>query len=281
MPYAETVYWSVHPLALAEIVLPRLFGSILDSPTLWTYVLVGRNQQYYVCIFVGFLPIFFAWLGWSEGRNRRRHFFAAAAVLLLLLACGRHTPLFAEAYLLFPPLALVRFPAKLLVPATLLAAILCGWGVDGARRSGTVSLRRRTWALPAVLGIATFLIWGAVWVEPNWTAHLAADVLRTSDVKVATTYAISMLQLQLPGLAAFLFGGALWLIAVNLGRRWAPAALPAIVAFALVHAVWVNYPENPTVPESFYSRRPPIIERPPDPSGPGGAGRCKDSSDRV
>ena len=152
----------MHPLALAEIVLPRLFGSILDSPTLWTYVLVGRNQQYYVCIFVGFLPIFFAWLGWSEGRNRRRHFFAAAAVLLLLLACGRHTPLFAEAYLLFPPLALVRFPAKLLVPATLLAAILCGWGVDGARRSGTVSLRRRTWALPAVLGIATFLIWGAV-----------------------------------------------------------------------------------------------------------------------
>jgi len=67
LPYAETVYWSVHPLALAEIVLPRLFGSILDSPTLWTYVLVGRNQQYYVCIFVGFLPIFFAWLRWSEG----------------------------------------------------------------------------------------------------------------------------------------------------------------------------------------------------------------------
>jgi hypothetical protein len=85
------------------MVLPGLFGTVLDAPTLWTYVLAGRNQPYCVCIFIGFLPLFFAWLGWSEGHDHRRHFIAAAAVLLLLLASGRYTPFFAEAYLLFPP----------------------------------------------------------------------------------------------------------------------------------------------------------------------------------
>jgi Bacterial membrane protein YfhO len=283
LPYAETVYWSLHPLALAELVLPRLFGSVLDSPTLWTYVLAGRNQPYYVCIFIGFLPIFFAWLGWSEGRGRRRHFVAAAAVLLLLLACGRYTPLFAEAYLLFPPLALVRFPAKLLVPATLLVSVLSGWGVDVAWRSGIVSLRKRTWIVPAALGIATLVIWCAAFVSPasigHWAANAlastnrlfersAADALRASDVKGAAAYAISMLRLELPGLVGFLFGGALWLIALQQGKRWARAALPAIVVFAIGHAVWVNETDNPTVPESFYTYRPPVVEQPLDASGP-------------
>jgi Bacterial membrane protein YfhO len=283
LPFAETVYWSLHPLALAELVLPRLFGSVFDSPTLWTYVLAGRNQPYYVCIFIGFLPLFFAWLGWSEGRDRRRHFIAAAAMLLLLLACGRYTPLFAEAYLLFPPLALVRFPAKLLVPATLLVTILSGWGVDVARRFGTVSLRKRTWAAPAALGVATLLIWCAAFVEPAWIGRLAADALgrtnrlfersaadtlRSSDVRGAAAYVISMLQLELPGLVGFLFGGALWLIALQQGKRWARAALPAMVAFAVGHAVWVNDADNPTVPGSFYTYRPAVVQQPPDPSGP-------------
>lgn len=283
LPYAETVYWSLHPLALAEMVLPRLFGTVLDSPTLWTYVLAGRNQPYYVCIFVGFLLFFFAWVGWSEGRDRRRHFIAAAAALLLLLACGRYTPLFAEAYLLLPPLGLVRFPAKLLVPATLLVAILAGWGVDVARRSEMASLRKRTWALPLAAGAVTIAIWGLALIEPGRVSDLAAavlvrtnhlfersaaDALRASDVQGATRYAISALRLELPGLIGFLLGGALWLIVLEQGKRWARAALPAILAFAVVQAAWVNDADNPTVPESFYAYRPPAVEQPPDASGP-------------
>ena len=50
-----------------------------------------------------------------------------------LLSFGHFTPVFALAYLLFPPLTVVRYPVKLLVLVTMLLAILAGWGFDALR----------------------------------------------------------------------------------------------------------------------------------------------------
>ncbi|HEY6291681.1 MAG TPA: YfhO family protein [Terriglobia bacterium] len=289
LPYGETVYWSLHPLTFLDLLLPGFFGSVFDSSTSWTYVLAGRNQPYYVSVFVGFVPIFFAWIGWSEGRDRRRNFLAVAAVILLLLACGRYTPLFAEAYLLFPPLALVRFPAKLLVPAIGLLAILAGWGVDVIRRAGdgssggTVQWRMRTLSPLIALGSVAALIWVLAATAPQLidrgsraillaTNQLfersPADQLRASDLQAAMNYALSMIKLQFPGLAGFFLGGAIWLVALKQGRRWARRGLGVVIALGIAQAVWVNDSDNPTVPRSFYTYRPPVVEQPPHPSGP-------------
>jgi hypothetical protein len=86
-------------------------------------VLSRRNEPYFTSLFVEFVPPFFALLGWALGRDRRRNSAAGGAVVRLLLAFGRFTPVFALAYLLFAPLALVRFPLKMLVPALLLTAV--------------------------------------------------------------------------------------------------------------------------------------------------------------
>jgi len=289
LPYGETVYWSLHPLTFLDLLLPGFFGSVFDSSTSWTYVLAGRNQPYYVSVFVGFIPVFFAWIGWSEGRGRRRNFVAAAGLILLLLACGRYTPLFAEAYLLFPPLALVRFPAKLLVPAICLVAILAGWGIDvirgaSARQSGeAIRWRGRTlWPLIA-LGSVSALIWVLAAAAPQLidrssrTILLAtnrlferspADALRASDLQAAVNYALSMIKLQFPGLAGFFFGGAIWLLALKQGRRWAEWGLGLAILLGIAQTVWVNSSDNPTVPKTFYTYRPPVVGQPPDPSGP-------------
>jgi len=289
LPYGETVYWSLHPLTFLDLLLPSFFGSVFESSTSWTYVLAGRNQPYYVSIFVGFIPVFFAWIGWSEGRRRRRNFVTAAVLILLLLACGRYTPLFAEAYLLFPPLALVRFPAKLLVPAICLLAILAGWGVDvirgaSAHPSGrTVRWRCRTlWPLVA-LGSVSALIWVLAAVAPQLIDRSSrailvatnrlfqrspADALRASDLEAAVSYALSMIKLQFPGLAGFFFGGAIWLQALKQGRRWAQRGLGLAMLLGIAQIVWVNSSDNPTVPGSFYTYRPPVVGQPPDPSGP-------------
>jgi hypothetical protein len=283
LPYGEVVYWSLHPVSLLELVLPGFFGSAFDPSPLWTYVLAGRNQPYYVSVFVGFVPLLLGWIGWSEGRDRRRTFAGAGGVLLLLLACGRYTPLFAEAYLLFPPLALVRFPAKLLVPAMLLIAILAGFGVDAIRTRQSTFVRRRTMTPLVALGIVAVAIWACTLVTPQWIERTgstilqnanrlfersAADELRAADVRSAAAYLRSMIVLEFPGLVGFLFGGALWLWALREGRGWARRGLPAVVALGIAQTVWVNHADNPTVPQSFYRYRPPVTSQPPDPSGP-------------
>lgn len=283
LPYGEVVYWSLHPLSLIELVLPGFFGNAFDPGPLWTYVLAGRNQPYYVSVFVGFVPLLLAWIGWSEGLDRRRTFAGVGGVLLLLLACGRYTPLFAEAYLLFPPLALVRFPAKLLVLAVFLIAMLAGWGVDAIRRPGCGPLRRRTVVPLAVLGSGVALIWVLSFATPGWITRAACTVLqntnrlfersaaehlRAAEVQAAAAYLRSMVALEFPGLIGFFFGGALWLWALARGRRWSRRGLPVVIALGVVQIVWANYADNPTVPPTFYTYQPPVTAQPPDPSGP-------------
>ncbi|HEV2379531.1 MAG TPA: YfhO family protein [Terriglobia bacterium] len=283
LPYGEVVYWSLHPLSLVELVLPGFFGNAFDPSPLWTYVLAGRNQPYYVSVFVGFVPLLLAWIGWSEGHDRRRVFAGVGGVLLLLLACGRYTPLFAEAYLLLPPLALVRFPAKLLVPAVFMIAILAGWGVDAIRRPGCGPWRRRTVVPMLMLGSGVALIWVSSVVIPGWIERGGAAILRNTNhlfapsaaddplpayLQSAAVYLRSMVALEFPGLIGFFFGGALWLWALASGRRWSRRGLPVVVALGVVQIVWANYTDNPTVPPSFYAYQPPVTAQPPDPSGP-------------
>ena len=283
LPYGEVIYWSLHPLSLLELALPGFFGNALDPSPLWTYVLAGRNQPYYVSIFLGFIPLLAAWLGWREGKARRRTFVGIAALLMLLLACGRYTPVFAEAYLLFPPLALVRFPAKLLVPAVFMLAILAGWGIDAIRHPSGRSLHRGTMISLAALGIMAALVWVISIAVPGWIgragsvilqrtnelfAHSPGDQLRPADIQAATAYLRSVVTVQFGGLVAFFFGAVVWLRALAMERSWARRGLPVVVALGVVQMVWANYRDNPTVPSSFYSYRPPVTFQPPDPSGP-------------
>jgi Bacterial membrane protein YfhO len=283
LPFGETVYWSLHPLNLLGSVLPGFFGNVVDAPSLWTYVLAGRNQPYYVSTFVGFVPLFLAWIGWSEGSDRRRNLAGVAAAVLLLLALGRYTPLFAEVYLLVPPLALVRFPAKLLVPAVFFMAMLAGFGVDVVGRKSATKWRVRTQVPLVALGGATVLIWALAFVAPHAIERaglailydtnrlferLPADKIRVSDAQVAAAYLLARVKLEFPGLAGFFLGAVLWLLALGQGRSWAQRVVPLVLALGVVQTVAVNYADNPTVPRSFYTYRPPVAEQPPDPSGP-------------
>lgn len=283
LPFNEVAYWSLHPLTLLDMVVPEFFGSVFDAPTLWTSVLGNHNQPYYPSLFVGFIPLFFALLGWALGKNPRRRFVALASLVLLILAFGRFTPVFHLAYTLVPPLHLVRFPAKLLVPALLLVAILAAWGVDAVRESIFTHRRAQT-ILPfaLVLGAA-----GAVWmialVAPGSIARASSWVLtRTNDmfirtpaerlnaneIRGAAQYLLGRISLEFPGLAGFALGGILWLIALERRRgriRW---VLPAVIALGIAQLAHVNYGANPVVPRSFYTYELPVVDQPHDAAHP-------------
>src|SRR5208337_732224 len=143
----ETSNWSLHPLLLMEMLVPDFYGPALISPTSWNALADDGSAPYFISVFMGFVPLFFALAGWAFARDRRRNFVAGAAIWILLLSFGHFTPLFSLAYLLVPLLCLVRFPVKLLVPFVMLVAILAGWGLDALRGKAACWQARRNRAL--------------------------------------------------------------------------------------------------------------------------------------
>jgi hypothetical protein len=282
MSFSETTFWSFHPLSLLEVVLPNFYGSLQD-PTAWTEAVGTPNTPYFPSVFLGFVPLFLALVGWAWGRDRRRNFVAGACLLFLLLCMGRFTPLFTLAYSLVPVLRLVRFPVKLLVFFVLLVAVLAGWGADALRERGPMTMRWRRVLLPvgALLG-AALLAWAAAWVAPGLTTAAATRAfvrakslfpdpshpLTSQETAAAATYLLAMLRLHLPGLAGFSLAAIAWLVALDRSKAWAGRALPAVVGVGVLQLVLTNYSVNPTVPKSFYTYRPPVLGQVERESGP-------------
>jgi hypothetical protein len=277
MPFGQTTYWSLHPLSLLEMVLPGFFGPLFSAPSLWTSVLNFSNRPFFPSIFLGFVPLFLSAVACVAGRNRRRKFAVWSAAILLLLALGRFTPVFSLAYLLFPPLELVRFPIKLLVLFSLLVALLAGWGVDDLSRSSVLPREpcRKLLELAVVcFGVVT-AVWILSWLAPQLILAPAEWILRATErttggsggamsaprfVEAAGSYFILMVRWHFLELAAYALGGVLWVYALNRRSRWAARALPLALALGIAELVAMNYGVNPAVPPSFYDYRPPVLD---------------------
>ena len=277
LPFNETTSWSFHPLALLEVVIPDFFGRPLEAPSLWTLVLNCRNTPYFPSVFLGFIPFFFALAGWSLGRDRHRVFAAGAGAVLLFLSFGRFTPVFAVVYLLIPPVALVRFPVKLLVPAALMVAILAGWGFDALIQSDPAreSRPRRVlnplrWLLGGVgaVWLAAVIAPNLITVPAEWVLlrtnemfmRSMAGAITPGQVTEAMAFLVVMLRWQLPGLVGFALAGLLLIVAWEKGQVWARHAVVAAALLGMAQLIMVNHSANPTVPETFYTYRPPALE---------------------
>jgi hypothetical protein len=275
-PYSQNTYWSLHPLQLIGTFVAGFPDPMFTAQSLWTPVLNFDNKPYFPSLFLGFVPLFLAFIGCAMGRDRRRRFAGWAALAVLLLAFGRFTPLYRMALFALPILKLVRFPIKLLVPVMLLAALLAGWGIDAMRRSQEWQSKKagRVLALLAVAAGAAWLVWGASWLAPQGVELAAGWALgRTitamglhavgaygpQAVHGAAQYFLNMLRWQAPGVAGLTLGAALWFAGLKRGDRRTRLALPLALAVAVGQLVLVNYSANPTVPRAFYDYHPPVL----------------------
>jgi hypothetical protein len=276
-PFRQNTYWSLHPLQLIGTLVAGFPDPIFTASSLWTPVLNFDNKPYFPSLFLGFVPLFFAFIGCAMGRDRRRRFAGTAALAVLLLAFGRFTPLYRLALLALPILRLVRFPIKLLVPVMLLAALLAGWGIDVMRRPQELQSRKAGCVLAFLLAATAgaWLVWGASWLVPRWVELAAEWTLRhtivvmgihpvgafgSEAVEDAAPYFLHMLRWQAPGVAGLTLGAALWFAGLRRGDRRARLAVPLALAVAAGQLVLVNYSANPTVPGDFYTYRPPVLQ---------------------
>ncbi len=278
MPFSQTTYWSLHPLSLLEFVLPGFFAPLFSTPSLWTALLNFANKPFFPSLYVGFIPILLAVVACASFTNRLRRFAGWSALILLLLAFGRFTPVFSLAYLLFPPLELVRFPIKLLTPFVLFVTLLAGWAIDDVRnsfrRSGEEKFGKLIlpavicFGLAAAIWILSWLAPGAILAPAEWLFRVTERVTTDSSVTKlapklvasAAEYLLLMVRWRFLELTGYTLGAVLWLYALAMRNRWAIRTFPFILAFGALELVAANYGVNPTVPQSFYDYRPPVLD---------------------
>jgi len=272
--FRETANWAVNPFSLPQMIVPDFFGSGIGAPSGWLWLMSDSNLPYLLSVFIGFVPLFCVLAGWALGRDPRRHFVAGAAGVFLLLSFGHFTPVFSLAYLLFPPLAVVRYPVKLLILVTFLLAILAGWGFD-ALRSPVAPWKTQGRRLLAPLKVLLALIVAALavaWLAPalimtptHWALSRFGET--SFNLRQMPDFLVTMLRYQLPGLAGFCLGGILLAYGLQQGKNWARPGLYAFALLAIGQLVATNYGVNPTVPKTFFTYRPPVLNEFKDPPG--------------
>jgi hypothetical protein len=272
--YGETSDWSFHPLLLMEVLVPDFYGPGLTSPTKWNTMVQDGNSLYFLSVFTGFVPLFFALVGWALGQDRRRNFVAGTALLMLVLSFGHFTPVFSLAYLLVPLLTLVRYPVKLLVPVVMLVAILAGWGLDALRREpGQWKARRNRALFPlAILLACSLATWAAAWMAPKLIAlptqwALVSQGRASMEASQMAEFLAAMFRIYIPGVAGFILFGFLLLFGLSQNKVWARMGVPIFALLGLAQLAQVNYQANPSAPRGFFTYRPPVLSRFTDPPG--------------
>ncbi len=163
--------WSLHPARTLDFSVVggwSVANSAVGSPL--TQRVVGRwplLASYYLGATV--LALVLAGLS----RDRRSLCLVAVVAIALLLAMGRHTPLYALARFLVPPLRFLRSPEKILCVAVPALSLLAALGFDRLRSPERNSLARPLGVLAALLcfavlapglpaDIAPFIRFGAI-----------------------------------------------------------------------------------------------------------------------
>lgn len=162
MTVGEATAFSLHPLRIANLIGPRIFGQP-EEGSFWrldisTSLMPGGF--WFATVYLGFFAPLLAVLGLKTDR-RRTGALIAVALIFTVFAFGRHNPLVPRLIEAFPALALFRYPAKLFTFAALmlLAAASVGANTAGRVLSDPITRRRATMAagIYGGLGLAVLL----------------------------------------------------------------------------------------------------------------------------
>jgi hypothetical protein len=248
-------YWSLHPVSLVDLAVPRLVADLPLSTASRAAVFEGRGALL-ACIYVGVVPLALGLLALLL-RSRPAAGTALGVLALVLLSLGRHAPL----YWLFwklPGFGLLRYPQKLLIPAALCVALLAAFGAEAWGRPWSQAERRRgRWAALALVGCALVLAALAAWVAspPGW---LAARLDAPGPALAETTRILTLKLLRaslLMGLVALLSMGR-----AQRERGSRPAAL-ALLLLGATDCVLVGRGINRLAPAALLEHRPAAVAR--------------------
>jgi hypothetical protein len=242
--------WSLHPLALVEMVSLHLFGDYFTSQSLtavpWLTVLNSGREPLLFSIYFGVPLLGVALFGLvSGGLSRWNVFWTGVAAASLLGALGAYTPVYPFVRDHLPLLPSLRFPGKYLViwSIVIAAGAAAGWEAIARRPHGRGYGRGRSAAigLPLTIGALGWLAAGACMYLPassaSWLLGLARS-LHAADPVAAAVYMLRTLPhaasslLLLSAVTAVLLFVASGVSPLNDSRRWVAANGAAPPAWA-------------------------------------------------
>ncbi|HVR72209.1 MAG TPA: YfhO family protein [Vicinamibacteria bacterium] len=257
LPEQIRTYWSVHPLGLAQTLLAGLWSGLPLSAE-WRAALFESREPFLSSLYLGLPALALVGAALAGPRHRVRTLLAVVLIASLLLALGRHAPFYDVLVALLPPLRILRYPTKAMVPAALAWTLLAGIGFDVWARKAPVA--RRRWAL-AVLGPLAAALAAATTgatlfaAFPDWAA---AKLLSPAALEAERSLSVAAVAL---GVGALLAVATLGLAAWRARSvRAARVAAVALAALAVADLLAAHRHTQPVAPREFYTHRPPVVE---------------------
>jgi hypothetical protein len=248
----DSDFWTFHPLALIELLVPHFFGDYFNSnlrELAWMLALNSQRDPFYYTMYIGVPIVLLAATAMASLRPATR-FWTVVVAVCAIASLGAHTPFYPALQAIVPPLRTFRFPVKYLSLAgfgvATLAAVAFQWILDGEvprRALRVVIIASGTLAVAAYITVAWVLIAPELPIRGFFQLALWAKVPAPIQGAEFLLYRARPL---LTSLLLKLLSGSflLWLAAS--ARRERRIALGVFSAFIVVDLLASNGSVNPT-----------------------------------
>jgi hypothetical protein len=257
----DTTLWALHPLRLAEIVAPALYGDYFrfefDGQPLLP-ALNSNREPFLISVYLGASLLLLAVVGAVGWRDRRlARFWSAIFGLSLFWSLGGYTVVYRALVAVIPVVGSFRFPSKYTVFTALAGAICAAAGWDALADHATRRRVERVAAIGAGLALLAGIV--AAWSlsAPSSAEATFAAVLASSGVpKVAeaATYLAANAPVVTLRLMLLLAVSALLLWLGSSRHTWASLARWGLVAFAAVDLLGAGMGLNPTAEAALFDK---------------------------
>ncbi len=249
-PFEQRAFWSVHPLSLGQLLAPLPLREVVNfSPRggemfdIW--------EPFIASIYLGAAACALAAAALAAPRARAARVLALFTTAALVIALGRHTPAYGLLTRAVPPLAMFRFPSKVMILVGWSWALLVALGAEEWWRAPSGSWRRGTLAATGVLAVGL----GAAGLIARAAAARGGLPFLGPAAEGGDEVARHMVAALVWAWLAVVLVAAATACAARGGRRLAAAVmLVAVADLALAHRGL-----NATAPAAFFRYRPEVL----------------------
>jgi hypothetical protein len=251
--------WSLHPMRLAEAVLPLVYGNYLglqNEMTPWLFALNSRRDPFLPSLYVGAFALTLAVAGVVSAKRRVWAYFWCGTIgASLLCAFGSMTPVYPALQKLVPLLGNVRYPSKYAVLSMLPLAALVAIGWDGLTVAGARLLAtRRVATVTAFLILAGVCAFAILASSGTGSAMLLsfAGVADDSNSGPTASWLSGSIQQRLPSAAIIIAATLLFAWLGGPEKKRASLVRAIAVAVFSIDLVLMNGGLNPTIDASLF-----------------------------
>jgi hypothetical protein len=235
------------PAQLIEVLLPFWWNGLPLSSAAQATIL-DRLDPYVLSLYLGAPALALAAAGLLGPRHPWRTPLAVVLFGALGAALGRWFVVYPALVKVLPPLAMIRFPVKAIVPAAFAAALLAGLGMEALRAPPAAALRRMLLPGATLLAASLLLVSVLHFDGPRLLAPLMAAVPAAPQALAA----------QLPPVLVACAALALVLVA-SASRRRSPALAALAAAACIGELMYRHHPLNQPAPAALWSLRPEAL----------------------